>query len=372
MILEVKNMIGIVDADLIGRKKHRFPNLACMKISSYYKQRGENVQLLLDYHNLNQYDKVYVSKVFTDTPVPKLIGNNIIYDGTGFFYDQATPLPYEIEHCMPDYHLYDKWLQSSNFKQTEIKYYTNYSIGFLTRGCFRHCEFCVNKKYNASVMHSPLMEFYDPTRKKICLLDDNFLACKDWRPLLEELQALNKPFVFKQGLDARLLTAEKSEMLFKSKYDDDFIFAFDDIADYDIIKDKLNIIRQHTNKHVKFYVLVGYDRTNQYDENFWRQDLFDMFERIKLLIEYKCVPYIMRYYKYEESPYKGTYTTVARWCNQPSVFKKKTMIEYIALDKSTRKGDKCASEEYYWKVRDELPELVEKYYNIKMDKGDVK
>ena len=78
MILEVKNMIGIVDADLIGRKKHRFPNLACMKISSYYKQRGENVQLLLDYHNLNQYDKVYVSKVFTDTPIPKLISNNII------------------------------------------------------------------------------------------------------------------------------------------------------------------------------------------------------------------------------------------------------------------------------------------------------
>ena len=42
-------MIGIIDADLIGRKKHRFPNLACMKISSYYKQRGENVQLLLNY-----------------------------------------------------------------------------------------------------------------------------------------------------------------------------------------------------------------------------------------------------------------------------------------------------------------------------------
>lgn len=245
-------MIGIIDVDLIGRKKHRFPNLACMKISSYYKQQDEDVQLLLNYNNLSQYDKVYVSKVFTDTPMPKLVGNNIIYGGTGFYYDQAAPLPYEIEHCMPDYHLYDEWLQSSNFKQTEIKYYTNYSIGFLTRGCFRHCEFCVNKKYNASIPHSPFTEFYDPTRKKICLLDDNFLACKDWRPLLEELQALNKPFVFKQGLDARLLTAEKSELLFKSKYDDDFIFAFDDIADYDIIKNKLNIIRQHTNKNMAF------------------------------------------------------------------------------------------------------------------------
>lgn len=31
--------IAIIDADLIGRKKHRFPNLACMKISSYYKSK---------------------------------------------------------------------------------------------------------------------------------------------------------------------------------------------------------------------------------------------------------------------------------------------------------------------------------------------
>ena len=29
--------IGIIDADLMGRKQHRFPNLCCMKISGYYK-----------------------------------------------------------------------------------------------------------------------------------------------------------------------------------------------------------------------------------------------------------------------------------------------------------------------------------------------
>ena len=29
--------IGIIDADLIGRSKHRFPNLACEKISGYWK-----------------------------------------------------------------------------------------------------------------------------------------------------------------------------------------------------------------------------------------------------------------------------------------------------------------------------------------------
>ena len=32
--------IAIIDADLITRKQHRFPNLACMKISGYYKNVG--------------------------------------------------------------------------------------------------------------------------------------------------------------------------------------------------------------------------------------------------------------------------------------------------------------------------------------------
>ena len=32
--------IGIIDADLIGRKNHRFPNLVSMKLSAYYKNLG--------------------------------------------------------------------------------------------------------------------------------------------------------------------------------------------------------------------------------------------------------------------------------------------------------------------------------------------
>ena len=35
--------IAIIDADLISRKKHRFPNLACMKISGWHKEKGDDV-----------------------------------------------------------------------------------------------------------------------------------------------------------------------------------------------------------------------------------------------------------------------------------------------------------------------------------------
>ena len=41
--------MAVVDADLISRKKHRFPNLACMKLSGYHKDRGDEVVLKTDY-----------------------------------------------------------------------------------------------------------------------------------------------------------------------------------------------------------------------------------------------------------------------------------------------------------------------------------
>ena len=178
--------IAIIDADLISRKRHRFPNLASMKISGYYKKLGHEVELKLDYDNLDKYDKVFISKVFTDTPIDEEILklDNVEYGGTGFFYDEAPDLPYEIEHQFPDYNLYDEWVQGEiarGIKPINFDDYSNSSIGFLTRGCFRKCGFCVNKKYNKAFEASPINEFLDPTRKKIVLYDDNFLACPSWR-----------------------------------------------------------------------------------------------------------------------------------------------------------------------------------------------
>ena len=65
-----------------------------MKISAYHKRGGHEVRLLTDYDRLNDYDKVYVSKVFTDTQVPteRLARMpHVEYGGTGFFW--ALPFP---------------------------------------------------------------------------------------------------------------------------------------------------------------------------------------------------------------------------------------------------------------------------------------
>ena len=356
--------IAILDADLIGRKRHRFPNLACMKLSGYYKALGDEILLKTDYGGLDAFDRVFISKVFTDTPVPEaaLKLSNVSYGGTGFFYDKAPALPEAVEHQMPDYHLYDGWVSAqlaAGKRPQEFSYYTDYSIGFLTRGCFRKCAFCVNQNYDRVLLHSPLSEFIDSSRKKLCLLDDNFFGCPDWKRLLTELQTTGRPFQFKQGLDERLLTDEKCAALFCSRYDGDYIFAFDNVDDAELIERKIQLARKYTNAVMKFYCFCGFDRTDRWDADFWRQDVFDLLVRIRILMQHRCLPYVMRFIRYKESPYRGVYVSITRWCNQPSFFKKKSLREFAEAN-----GKESACYKYLSDFEKEFPEAAS-FYDMK-------
>lgn len=374
--------IGIIDADLLGRNKHRFPNLVCEKISGYWKEKGAEVYLLQEYVWDDSFDHIYISKVFTDTPFPDWIkeSEKVHIGGTGFYFDKAPNLPDEIEHHMPDYHLYDEWIEtevenarknrgeSFNEKsfRVQFKEYTDYSIGFITRGCFRKCKFCVNQKYSSVFKHSPLNEFYDESRPKICLLDDNFLGCSHWKELLEGIISTGRPFKFKQGLDERILTDEKCKLLFSSKYDGDFTFAFDNISDYDLVNEQLKRIRKYTNStSIKFYVLVGFESTDHVD-------IENTFKRLKLLMEYKCLPYIMRYQNQNHSPwkdseYRGMYVALARWGNQPNIFKKMSFRQFCEANQLLHKtpGTLCSSMKALTEFEQKHPEIAQKYFDLR-------
>ena len=369
--------IGIIDADLISRPKHRFPNLACMKISGYMKSQKYDVKLITDYEEIknNNFDKIYISKVFTDTNVPEWVLqlDNVEYGGTGFFYDKADPLPDYIEHHMPDYHLYDEWVEhqlKNGGKPLDYKYYTQYSIGFMTRGCFRKCSFCVNKNYNKVELHSPVEEFLDKNRKYICLLDDNILGFSNWKEVLESLQKTGKRFEFKQGMDIRLMTDEKARMLVESKYIGDYIFAFDNIADKDLIEEKLKLWKRYcttTAQTTKLYVFCGFDRNDKWDYDFWVQDIKDTFERIKILMKYGCLPYIMRFERYKESPYAGTYINLARWCNQPNFFKKTSYRKYCEMNQERTKNSICSAMRYLNEFELKHPDIAKEYFDLKFE-----
>lgn len=323
----------------------------------------------MNWKDIDQYDKVYVSKVFDYSIIPIDLDTykNVEYGGTGFFYDNAESLPDEIEHHKPDYDLYLPWVNDmidKGKKRKEFEYYLDYSIGFTTRGCFRKCDFCVNKKYNKVELHSPIEEFLDINRKYICLLDDNILGYPNWKEIINKLKATNKYFQFKQGMDERLMTEEKAEILSSCKYRGDYIFAFDNIEDRELIENKLTIWKKYCSKTTKLYVLCGFDRNNNYDEQFWKQDIIDTFERIKILMEHQCLPYIMRYKKYEDSPFKGTYINLARWCNQPSQFKKRSYREWVNANIEVD-GENCSTNKYMKFLEKKYPEVAKEYFNVK-------
>lgn len=360
--------VGIIDADLLGRRNHRFPNLVCMKIAAYHKRKGDTVTLITDCSQLEDYGRIYEAKVFTDTPDPVPDSQKhvqIFRGGTGYYFDRAAPLPYEIEHEKPDYTLYDGIVKGKTDE------YTQFSIGYLTRGCFRKCPFCVNQKYSHTFRASPLGEFMDDHRPKICLLDDNFLAYRGWEQLINELIDSGKPFYFKQGLDERLLDARRCKYLFNAKYCSDYTFAFDDIRDYELIESRLQLIRQYTDTaSIRFYVLCGYKGTDH-------QDISDMMERVALLFRYGARPYIMRYQSptekpYLNSPWAGLYTSIARWANQPSLCKTKSFREFCEMDDAYQKakGRKttCASMRALTSFEAAHPDIARKYFDIRFQK----
>ena len=287
---------------------------------------------------------------FTESGLPKQIKKlisegKIIYGGTGFFPDKLpnpmkgrkinseddTNLPEEVEHWMPDYGLYNEFINiqpgTEEAKNKKYKDYKYYSIGFTTRGCIRQCGFCVNKLCKGVEKWTDVSKFLDNSRKYIYLWDDNIMAAAHavFKQVMDDLIATKKPFQFRQGLDVRLMTDKKAELLSNVKYHGDFIFAFDhyrrdDPHEWKQVLDTLKgieIWKRHigNKKTTKLYVIVGYDSQDV-------DDIEGTFYRILKIMKFGCLPYIMRFEKYKDSEFKDLYIQIARWCNQPSFLRR--------------------------------------------------
>ena len=383
-IYDIHGKIALVDADLLdGGTRH--PNLAVMKLAGYFKEKRCEVRLIEDYSELYDeepsilsidendcipdryekafdYDAIYISKVFDFTQIDDglLRLKHVYIGGTGFYFDLAPELPSEIEHHMPDYHVYDSYIEHDDRKNktTWYKDYLNYSIGFATRGCFRQCDFCVNHNCKHVEFHSHISEWHDPSRKYIYLWDDNILGYSKWRDVFEELIEIGKPFQFRQGMDIRLITPEKAKILNRCKYHGDYIFAFDHIEDAPLMEKKLALWREYCDKPTKLYVLSGYDGL---DEN----EIVSVFERIRILISYGCLPYIMRHENYLQSPYKGMFVQLARWCNQPQFLKKLSFRQFCLQCQEYHKSDTlCAPMKAMTEFENKFPEIAAKYFDL--------
>ena len=135
------------------------------------------------------------------------------------------------------------------------------------------------------------------------------MACDKWEELLKQCIESKATINFNQGLDIRLMTEKKQEMLnqVKHKY---FHFAWDNAEDITTFE-KLKQFREgfkDRNENLMVYVLTNFNSTLE-------QDL----DRVYKLREIGYDPYIMIFDK-PNAPKK--IRDLQRWCNSKWIFNK--------------------------------------------------
>lgn len=260
--------ILLLDLDIIN-KRRAFPNLALMKLSAWHNAHGDSVYLNSP---IEGYDKVYCSSVFTwngnDKKKLATIPPEALKGGSGF-HDYGW-LPSEIEHTKPDYNLYPN---------------IDSSYGFTSRGCIRHCSFCLvpEKEGQIQAWSSPY-EFLDSRFNKITLFDNNILAAPNWKETMTELAKIGVEVDFNQGLDIRLLDDERIYYLKQIRVKE-YRFAFDNMNYEQAVKDGIQAMLKVGigSRKLSFYVLTHLSKDDQ------------AIERIKLLQNYGVNVYPMIY-----------------------------------------------------------------------------
>lgn len=318
--------VGLIDVDAVSRGKVTFPNLPLMKLAAWHKAKGDHVEWYI--HGLSDHmNIVYMAKVFSDEYTKDYPfepdADWVIRGGSGYafsvkdekeVYDKCVdyPLGEEIEHITPDYSIYG---------------ITDTAYGFLTRGCPRGCNFCHVKEMQGLRVHTVarLSEFWQDQRY-ITLLDPNITASMDYEMHMRDL-ADSKAYVdFSQGLDARLMTKEKIDLLNAVKWKR-IHFAWDNPEEdlrpkFELLKKNL---RKCSRNSVSAYVLTNFNSTHE-------QDLY----RIQTLRSFGIQPYVMIYRK-DTAP-KET-KQLQRWCNPIIFWKCLTFDDYKATYHNPKKED---------------------------------
>ena len=294
--------IGLIQVD------GKWPNLALMKLSTWHKQWGHQVEWYKPIFK-KTYDRVYASKIFTDTPDYMYWPDCEIYRG-GSGYDLFKHLLPEVETCTPDYSLYPSW---------------HAAVGYTTRGCPNSCPFCVvpQKEGGLSIVSQDIRQFWT-SQPEIVMLDNNLTSVpmEHFHSIISQIRNNNLIVNFSQGLDSRLLNEEHLRIMRPhGRFSKGAVrlgkkrlhFAWDKMSDEKYVRSGIALLTKYYHPHdISFYVLVGYDTTEQ-------EDLY----RIETLQGLGISIFVMPYRR--SDPYQNL---LAQWCNKVAVRKSVSWLQY--------------------------------------------
>lgn len=295
--------IGLIDVD-----GHNFPNLALMRLASWHRQHGDDVEWAMPI--FGQYDRIYASKIFTFTPdynPTEYTAKEIVCGGTG--YDIKSRLPEEVErHPGVAYDLYPQH---------------PFSVQFYSRGCIRHCPFCLVHDKEGGIHPVEPMQ-WNPQAKWIEVLDNNFFANPKWREAVADLKAQRLPVKF-HGVDIRIMNEEQAFALNSLRLKNGIHIAWD--LPYIDLTERLQAMTKYIKAYkIVCYVLVGFNSTPE-------QDLF----RLRTLKRLGIYPFVQAFRDYKNQRKPSQYEKdIARWANRSWLFKSMDFLNY-----EPRKGFKC-------------------------------
>jgi len=161
---------------------------------------------------------------------------------------------------------------------------------------------------------------------KTKFLDNNILALRGHEKILQELVDKNIRCQFNQGLDIRLVNSKNAKLLAQMNYLGNYIFAFDNVTDEELIHKKLGLFKQYVGGdwRIKFFIYCHPDMNLKHD----------VIHRVEWCRKNRVLPYLMRDLRCWDFETHWFYTDLAAYCNQPGVFKNMSFAEYAMKRRS--------------------------------------
>lgn len=274
-----------------------YPPLGLMKISTWHKEKGDEVQLVKDpLHNRtldlfeqneryykklkDHYDIIYITSLFTYQA--QYVIQSIRYYKNRYPNARirvggimATLIPeYIKEKTGVDPHV--GLLRGAENSSPDYSWFPNlpYSITFTSRGCPNRCPFCAVRKHEPEfIVKENWVDDIDITKTGIIFWDNNWLASPNFEKDVKRLKKFRKEagitrIDFNQGLDCRLMDEDKAKLLSQIKIKP-LRLAFDNTSEDGYIQKAIKLAQEYGFKDISVYVLYNSEDNHDTPEYFY-------------------------------------------------------------------------------------------------------